>query len=101
MIMRIRREVMKKGLKIESVKERLMTERVRIEKEKWRIIDVYVERSRLEEKLQTLENWMSKKKTGTRTIIGEDFNARTGREKGELADMEKEGREEGGMQSMD
>lgn len=51
----IRKEIMEKGTKIESVKEGIMTGRMRNEKKKWRIIWVYAEKNRLEEKLQTLE----------------------------------------------
>lgn len=55
MAIKIRKEIMEKGTKIESVNEGIMTGRVRNWKKKWRIIWVYAEKNRLEEKLQTLE----------------------------------------------
>lgn len=45
----------RKGNKKELVKEGTMTGRMRYKKENWRIIGVYADRNRLEEKLQTLE----------------------------------------------
>lgn len=48
MAIEIRKEIMEKGTKIESVNEGIMTERVRNWKKKWRIIWVYAEKNRLE-----------------------------------------------------
>lgn len=67
---------------------------------RWRIIKIYVERDRLE-KLQALEKWISEEEPRTKIIIGEDFNARTGREEGEVTEMGKKRLKESGRQSRD
>lgn len=101
MIMGIRKELLEKGTKIESVREGIMMGKVRIWKEKWRITGVYIGKNGMEGTLQVLEKWMEGKETGTWTIIGGDFNARTGRKGGGVTDGEEEGAEGRGRQSKD
>lgn len=48
MIIKIKKKMMAKETQIESVKERIMIERMRNRKEKWRIIGIYAEKNRLE-----------------------------------------------------
>jgi endonuclease/exonuclease/phosphatase family metal-dependent hydrolase len=57
-------------------------------------VRIYVGRD-LKEKLQMLEGWIGRRKEGIRTIIGGDFNARTGRKRG--GRMEERGEERGGV----
>ncbi|KYN14726.1 hypothetical protein ALC57_13069, partial [Trachymyrmex cornetzi] len=79
MIMRIRKELLKRGEEIKSEEEGVIEGRVTIGEKKWRIIGVYV-KSNLERYRGSLEKWMEEKKVGEKVIIGGDFNARTGRE---------------------
>lgn len=76
--MGIRKELIEKGQEIKSGKERLMKGRVRVGRERWRIIGVYVQRN-MEEVLKDMEEWMEEKKVGCRIMICGDFNAKTGR----------------------
>jgi len=48
-----------------------------------RIVGVYVNRD-LERKLEELKEWMDEREKGVKTIIGGDFNARTGVEGGKV-----------------
>lgn len=45
---------------------------------------------------ENIEQWVQGKEVGLKTIIGEDFNARTGREGGKVQEVEEEDREEEG-----
>lgn len=62
--------------------------------EKWRIVGVYVNGD-MKEKMESLKDWMEEREEGVRTIIGGDFNARTGEEGGwqEWEEWEEEERE--------
>jgi len=51
---------------------------VRVGKEKWRIIGIYM-KGNIEEYLRIMEKWIKEKKEEDKVIIGGDFNARTGR----------------------
>lgn len=78
MVMRIRKEIIEKGSRIESVREGFMVGRVNRRRERWKIIGVYV-REGLERVIQELEKWTKIDEKAVKTIIGRDFNARTGR----------------------
>ncbi|XP_024892034.1 vicilin-like seed storage protein At2g18540 [Temnothorax curvispinosus] len=92
---------------IEEIKERRETEeegkiegKIRIGEEVWRIIGIYVNNN-IDEKLEGLKERTEEGEKGVRTIIGGDFNARTG-EEGEEEEEEdgkrksSEERKEGG-----
>lgn len=67
---------------------------------KWRIIGVYV-KGNLEEVLKKMEEWIEEKEAGSR-ILGENFNARTGRERGVVREEdERESGNEKGKRSKD
>lgn len=89
MIMRIRKEWVEGGESIERKGEVVLGRRVRIGKEKWRIIGVYVGGNEMEGKLWILEEWMSEDEKDIKTIMGGDFNARTGKEGGRIEDEEE------------
>lgn len=91
MIMGIRREMLEKGTKIETEREGIIIGRVKQEEERWRVVGVYVNKN-MEESLQGLGRWMEEAGEGIKTIIGGDFNARTGRERGSV-EIEKEDKE--------
>jgi len=74
--MGVKRELLEKGT-------RIISGRVRKENQKWRIMGVYV-KGNMEETLQELDKWMGKRKEGIMTVIGGDFNARTGEKGGEI-----------------
>ncbi|XP_067208444.1 golgin subfamily A member 6-like protein 25 [Linepithema humile] len=81
MIMEIKKEMMEKGKKIETEREGLIIGRIRKRKQKWRVVGVYVN-GNMEEMLQSMEQWVGEKEMEINTIIGGDFNARTGVEGG-------------------
>ncbi|XP_067207866.1 golgin subfamily A member 6-like protein 22 [Linepithema humile] len=81
MIMGIKKEIMEKGKKIETEREGLIIRRIRKGKQKWRVVGVYVNQN-MEEMLQSMEQWVGEKEMEVNTIIGGDFNARTGVEEG-------------------
>lgn len=68
-----------------------MKGRMRVGRERWRIIGVYVQKN-MEEVLKDMEEWMEEKKVGCRIMICGDFNARTGR--GGAVREEKKGERE-------
>lgn len=71
-----------------------MVGRVKSGKAKWRIVAVYIERNGMEGALQKIEKWIRIKEESIRTIVGGDFNARTGRE-GEGFEVGVEGNRKG------
>lgn len=56
MIIGIKKKIIEKRTKVESVKEEIIMAGAKIKKEKWRNIEIYAERNILKEKLHTLEN---------------------------------------------
>lgn len=78
MLMRI-----KKGIEIveEEEEEGRINCMVRIGSKKWRIVGVYINGD-MERRMEGLKEWMEEREMDRRTIIGGDFNARTGEEGG-------------------
>lgn len=71
-----------------------MVGRVKRGTERWRIVGIHVKKEGLEGILWDLERWADERKKRIRTIVGGDFNARTGtkeREVEEGSDWDKEG----------
>lgn len=81
----------KRGITVEKhregEREGIMEKVVRLGKDRWRMAGVYV-RGDMEEKLGVMRSWMEKE--GVRTLIGGDFNARTGRLGGRVGEEEEE-----------
>jgi len=80
-IMGIRKEWIEKGRGIEVEKEGIVVERVKVGEQRWRIVGVYV-RDNLGVILKKVERWVEGKEEETLSMIGGDFNARTGEEGG-------------------
>jgi len=78
----------RKGKRVEIVREGMVVGKVKIRKQRWRIMGVYVNGNMGEyEILQDLEGWMEEKEKRVLTLIEGDFNAR---EKEEVMKMEGE-----------
>jgi len=58
--------------------------------ERWRIVGVYV-KGDMKEKLEAMEGWLEEQEESKWTIIGGDFNAKTGRLGGGIEEGEEEG----------
>jgi len=91
MLMGIRKVILEKGKGIGIEREGMMVGRIRQKKESWRVVGVYVGEG-LEKTLKGLEKWMEEKEEGVLTIVGGDFNARTGNEGGGVEVIEESGR---------
>ncbi|XP_011861498.1 PREDICTED: golgin subfamily A member 6-like protein 1, partial [Vollenhovia emeryi] len=81
MILGVRKEVAVRETEGEEEIEGVIVGRIRGDKKIIRVVGVYVNGD-MERKLDKLENWMVQKEEGIGTIIGGDFNARTGEEGG-------------------
>lgn len=72
----------RKGIEIvEEEEEGRIKCMVRIGRKKWRIIGVHINGD-IERKMEGLKEWVEEREMDRRTIIGGDFNARTGEEGG-------------------
>lgn len=72
LVMGIKWELVEKGEEIEVNSEGIIIGKVRANKEKWKIIGVYVNRD-IEEKLQRVGEWMEGKEKRRLTLIGGHF----------------------------
>lgn len=88
---------MEEGIGIERDRDGLIAKRVRRETKRWRIVGVYAKKVRFEGILGDLERWADEREEGIRTIVGGDFNARTGR-KGESREGKWDWDKEGGRE---
>lgn len=79
--MGIKERMMEEGKEIKMEKDGVIEGRIRIGREKWRIIGIYVKGS-IDRYLRSMEKWMEEKREGEYVLAGGDFNARTGREGG-------------------
>lgn len=76
-VVEIRRGIKVERGRAEEMMEGMMMVEIRLGKERWRwrLVGMYINGD-LEEKLEKMRGWMEG--MGTRTVIGGDFNARTG-----------------------
>lgn len=72
MVMEVREEAMEKGENIEVGEEGIITGRIKIGKDKWRIVGVYVNAD-MEGKLQSIAEWTEGREEEVKTLIGGDF----------------------------
>nr|XP_034194846.1 uncharacterized protein LOC117611072 [Osmia lignaria] len=93
MLMGIKEEMLGKegGFKKEAEREGILVAECKGGKEKWRVVGVNVNGD-TEAKIEELNPWLEEVEREGRTIIGGDFNARTGEEGGA---QEKEEEDEG------
>ena len=82
MVVGIRKELSDRGSKIVELGEGLLSVGIKIGKESWRIVGVYIKEEGREGAMQLLRQMMESKDGEAKVIIGGDFNARTGREGG-------------------
>lgn len=88
----IRKEIETEDLNQGEEKEGIMGKVMKLGEEKWRLIGVYV-REDIEGRMEFLRRWMEEQDGGMKTIIGRDFNARTGEKGGGIrGDGEEEER---------
>lgn len=82
MLLRLRKEIeeIKEEKRMEAEEERIEC-KIRIGEERWRIIGVYVNND-IHRKIEGLKDRMEEGEEGERTMIGGNFNARTGEEGG-------------------
>jgi len=80
MVMGIRKELMEKNRRIVTEKEGMIVGSAKIGKQRWRIVEMNI-KGNMEEMLQGLEEWMEEMGREVCTLIGGDFNARTGTER--------------------
>nr|XP_034194798.1 uncharacterized protein LOC117611018 [Osmia lignaria] len=95
MIMGVKKGILGKegGIRVEEEKEGIIMAECKGGKLNWRIVGVYVNGD-MEAKIKDLRPWLEEIGEGRRTIIGGDFNARTGEEVGSKREEEDEEGEE-------
>ncbi|KYN22005.1 hypothetical protein ALC57_05605 [Trachymyrmex cornetzi] len=98
MIMRIKRELYV-GERERKEVEGMMTGVMKTGESRVRVVGVYINMD-LQSKLEGMVEWMEEREEGVKTVIGGDFNVRTGREGGRITE-EIEGEEEEERRSKD
>ncbi|KMQ90634.1 neurofilament medium polypeptide-like protein [Lasius niger] len=64
-------------IEIKEKEEGVMAVKIWVGEERWRIVRVYV-KGDMERKLEVMKEWLEEQEEGRWTMIGADFNARTG-----------------------
>jgi len=64
-------------IEVEEKEEGVMAVEIWVGEERWRIVGVYVKED-MERKLEVMKEWLEEQEEGRWTMIGGDFNARTG-----------------------
>lgn len=100
MLMGIRKEYKKTESVIVTEKEGFITGMVKKDDKVWKIVGVYA-REGIERALEGLEEWTGEVRGKEETIIGGDFNVRTGREGGRVIKVEEREKEERKRRSKD
>lgn len=93
MLMEIRKKLIEQSTEMEIQEKGIVMRYVRQDRKKWRVVGVHVSKD-IEKKLQEVEQRIENKRQRFKTILGEDFNARTAKESKivEKEKMEKKGR---------
>lgn len=86
MTMGIRKEIVEKEQEIKAGREEIMEGKVKVGRERWRIIGV---QGNTDEVLKDMEEWMEERKVGNKILIGGGFNVRTRREGGMVNEEDK------------
>ena len=90
MLMGVKKEIEARDEEV-GEREGIMMRMVKMGGEWWRVVGVYVNKD-LQKKLEEIGEWVEGREEGVRVVIGGDFNARTGREGGEILGEEEGGR---------
>lgn len=89
MVIGIRIKLLEKGTKIKEEGEGIMMRKVRAERDRWRIVGVYIRRENWDEIMGKLGRWMETAEEEIRTIIGNNFNVRIAEEGGRVTEEEE------------
>jgi len=92
MIMGVRKELLEEEKGINAGIESVIVGNIKHEKERWKIIGVYVDEG-IESMAKKVESWIDRTRENYKTIIGGSFNAKIGRERGGVEGENGEKRE--------
>jgi len=88
MLLGIRKELIEEEEEAGEEEGRMVC-KIKIGEEKWRIVGMYVN-GEIERRLESIRDWIEVKDDEVKTIIGGDFNARTGEEGGWIIEEDQE-----------